>query len=82
LKFKIKRKKKQETEVMLCPKCMKATLKPAFNVSGWLASPMYKCKNCDYSGSLYFVPEDIESIEDLENTSEKEEDEDQFLSET
>ena len=66
MKLKIKRKKKQEIEIMLCPKCMKPSLKPAFNVSGWLANPMYKCKNCDYSGSLYFVPETDEDIDLLD----------------
>jgi len=37
----------------ICPKCKKATLKPAYNVSGWLAPDMFRCQNCGYIGNFY-----------------------------
>lgn len=68
--LKIWRKKKKGTsEIQLCPKCMKPTLRSAFNVSGWLSNPMYKCSdpNCAYIGAFYFV---YDSDENGENSDE------------
>lgn len=68
--LKIWRKKKKGTsEIQLCPKCMKPTLRSAFNVSGWLSNPMYKCSNpdCEYIGAFYFV---YDSDENGENSDE------------
>ena len=67
--FKIRRKKKDTPEIQLCPKCMKPTLRSAFNVSGWLSNPVYKCTNCGYQGAFYFV---YDSEENGENPDESE----------
>lgn len=42
-------------KIRLCPKCKKPTLRPALNVSGWLAPDMYECKNCDYTGRFHII---------------------------
>jgi hypothetical protein len=39
--------------VKLCPKCKQAKLKPAMNVSGWLAPNLLECTNCNYIGAFY-----------------------------
>jgi hypothetical protein len=41
------------TKIKLCPKCKKPTLKPAVNVSGWLAPDMYECTSCKYVGYIF-----------------------------
>jgi len=48
-------KKKEDIEIMLCPKCQRPTLKQAFNTSGWLSQTTYQCKNndCRYVGAVY-----------------------------
>ena len=46
-------------KIQVCPKCMKPTLKPAINVSGWLAPDMFQCTNCGYLG-YFFVEIDSE----------------------
>ncbi|MFW9772557.1 MAG: hypothetical protein ACFFBY_01120 [Promethearchaeota archaeon] len=59
------------TKIKLCPKCRKAKLKNATNVSGWLAPDMYECTECKYIGYLYlevdsndFEPGDEEETEE------------------
>lgn len=49
------------TKVRICPKCKEPKLKPAMNVSGWLAPDLYECRNCDYVGSVYLEvdPEEL-----------------------
>ena len=60
--------------IRICPKCKKATLKSAVNISGWLAPNMYECKSCDYIGSLFIeidpkdFKEDNKSYEGGTNT--------------
>jgi predicted RNA-binding Zn-ribbon protein involved in translation (DUF1610 family) len=61
------RRKKDTSEIQLCPKCMKPTLRNAFNVSGWLSNPVYKCSNCGYTGAFYFA---YDSKENGENSDE------------
>ena len=41
--------------IRICPKCKKPTLKPAMNVSGWLAPDLFECKDkdCNYIGRFY-----------------------------
>ena len=41
--------------IRICPKCKKPTLRPAMNVSGWLAPDLFECKdkNCGYIGRFY-----------------------------
>lgn len=41
------------THIRICPKCKKATLKNAVNVSGWLAPNMFECTSCNYIGPLF-----------------------------
>ncbi|MFW9951865.1 MAG: hypothetical protein ACFFKA_17245 [Candidatus Thorarchaeota archaeon] len=41
------------TRIRICPKCKKATLKNAVNVSGWLAPNMFECTSCNYIGPLF-----------------------------
>jgi hypothetical protein len=48
--------------IRICPKCMKPKLKPATNVSGWLAPDMYECSNCGYLG-YFFIEIDSEDYE-------------------
>lgn len=64
-----KEKAKKTKEVPICPKCMKPTLKQAFNVSGWMTNPVYECTNCDYVGSFYLTidPNSIKDIKKEEN---------------
>ena len=49
------------TRIRICPRCRKATLKNAVNVSGWLAPNMFECTSCRYIGPLYLDidPEDF-----------------------
>lgn len=42
-------------KIRLCPKCKKPTLRPALNVSGWLAPDMFECKECDYVGRFHII---------------------------
>lgn len=58
-------------KIKVCPKCKKAKLKPAMNVSGWLAPDMYACRNCHYTGALY-IEIDSEDFEIEENGNLKE----------
>jgi len=53
--------------IKICPKCKNSTVKLAFNVSGWLAPAMYRCKECEYVG-YYYLEVDLE-----ENIIEKDE---------
>jgi hypothetical protein len=48
--------------VKLCPKCKQATLKPAMNVSGWLAPNFLECTNCDYMGAFY-IEVDVDELD-------------------
>ena len=57
MKFKPKLKKGSKSTVKLCPKCRSIKLKPAVNVSGWLAPRMYECWDCNYIGPLYLEME-------------------------
>jgi len=56
------------TKIRICPKCRKAKLKNATNVSGWLAPDMYECTECNYIGYLYL---EVDS-EDLKSQSDNE----------
>ncbi len=49
------------TSIRICPRCKKATLRQAFNVSGWLGPDMYECTNCKYVGA-YFIEVDTEEF--------------------
>ncbi|TXT59764.1 MAG: hypothetical protein BAJALOKI2v1_170018 [Promethearchaeota archaeon] len=64
--------KESMTKIRICPKCKEAKLKPAMNVSGWLAPDMYECRNCNYVGSFYLVidPEELKEseIEDISDS--------------
>ena len=42
-------------KIRLCPKCKKPTLRPAVNVSGWLAPDMFECKECNYTGRFHII---------------------------
>ncbi|MHA1233090.1 MAG: hypothetical protein ACTSPQ_20890 [Candidatus Helarchaeota archaeon] len=55
-------------KIRICPKCGKAKLKSAINVSGWLAPDMYECTECGYVGYIYLEidPEDLEKDENNE----------------
>ncbi|MFO8020524.1 MAG: hypothetical protein R6U96_18015 [Promethearchaeia archaeon] len=59
----------------LCPKCKRPTLRPATNVSGWLAPEMYRCTNCNYVGHFYVEveSEDYKQFQEEQKKSEKEE---------
>jgi hypothetical protein len=65
-----KRKRKSSIPpVILCPKCLKPTLKQGMNVSGWMAPVYYYCPECKYQGPLYVEmdPEETgENFIDLE----------------
>jgi uncharacterized protein YbaR (Trm112 family) len=71
-------KRKENLEIMLCPKCRQPSLKQASNISGWMTQPMYHCQNkqCGYQGSLYVTidPADLNKInaEDRDHTEYKE----------
>ncbi|MHA1148431.1 MAG: hypothetical protein ACTSR8_09310 [Promethearchaeota archaeon] len=56
--------RKKKRQLKICPKCQEATLKNAFNVSGWLAPNMYECTNCGYVGQLFLEvsPEDYKNF--------------------
>jgi hypothetical protein len=51
--------------IRICPKCKEPALKPAMNVSGWLAPSMFECTKCSYIGSLYLEidPNELNSNE-------------------
>lgn len=53
-------------KIRICPKCKHPTLRPAFNVSGWLGPEHFECTNCGYSGAFYVEvdSEDYELSED------------------
>jgi len=52
--------------VKLCPKCKHATLKPAMNVSGWLAPNLFECTNCDYRGAFY-IEMDVDDLDEIDD---------------
>ena len=54
-------------KIRICPKCKNPTLRPAFNVSGWLAPDMYEC-DCGYVG-LFYIEIDSEELSNVENDS-------------
>jgi hypothetical protein len=58
--------------IKICPKCKKATLKNAINVSGWLAPDMYECTSCGYTGYFFLEidPNDYKNT-DIEDYDEK-----------
>ena len=58
--------------IRICPKCMEPKLKPAVNVSGWLAPDMYECTACGYIGRFY-VEVDSENFELDKESAEKSE---------
>jgi hypothetical protein len=64
------------TKIRVCPKCKKATLKNAINVSGWLAPNMFECKSCNYVGSFYLEidPDDYELDQNSNNNIEENKD--------
>ena len=51
--------------IKICPKCKQATLKPAMNVSGWLAPNLLECTNCNYMGAFY-IEVDIDDLDKKE----------------
>ncbi|MHA1820687.1 MAG: hypothetical protein ACTSU2_04935 [Promethearchaeota archaeon] len=61
-----KLKKAPVEEILICPKCLKPTLKEAFNISGWMSNSTYRCTNpeCGYVGNLYLTinPEEYEEF--------------------
>ena len=40
-------------KIRICPKCKEPKLKPALNISGWLAPDLYECTGCSYVGRFY-----------------------------
>jgi RNase P subunit RPR2 len=58
----------------ICPKCKKPTLKPAYNVSGWLAPDMFRCQECGYIGNFYIEIEEEEYVKYQKSLSNGEED--------
>jgi hypothetical protein len=54
--------------VKLCPKCKQAKLKPAMNVSGWLAPNLLECTNCNYIGAFY-IEIDADEVDILDETT-------------
>ncbi|TXT62793.1 MAG: hypothetical protein BAJALOKI1v1_850001 [Promethearchaeota archaeon] len=58
----------------ICPKCKSShSLRPAYNVSGWLAPEMFRCDNCGYIGSFYIEMEEEEYKRFRDNLSDEEE---------
>ncbi|MFX1260134.1 MAG: hypothetical protein ACFFAN_19975 [Promethearchaeota archaeon] len=57
--------------IRICPKCKKAKLRNATNVSGWLAPSMYECLECGYIGYIYFEI-DSDDFKELEKDEKKE----------
>ncbi|MFX1236481.1 MAG: hypothetical protein ACFFAS_02435 [Promethearchaeota archaeon] len=57
-------------KIRLCPKCLKPALRPATNVSGWLAPDLFECRECLYIGKFYVIV-DSEDY-DLSEKNEKE----------
>ncbi|MHA1687916.1 MAG: TFIIB-type zinc ribbon-containing protein [Promethearchaeota archaeon] len=51
-------------KIKICPKCKSPRIKPAMNVSGWLAPDLYECRDCNYVGSLY-LEMDLEEYEQM-----------------
>jgi len=49
-------------KIRICPRCKQPKLRPATNVSGWLAPEMFECSECKYVGRFYIEidPEDYE----------------------
>jgi hypothetical protein len=63
-----KRKKKSQTPpIIVCPKCLKPTLKDATNVSGFISNKQYYCTSCHYTGVLYLEVDPNETGENLVN---------------
>jgi hypothetical protein len=54
--------------VKLCPKCKQPTLKPAMNVSGWLAPNLLECTNCNYVG-VFYVEVDADELDNLNEST-------------
>jgi hypothetical protein len=66
-----KKKKKSNTpSVKLCPKCLKPTLKQAYNVSGFISQAQYYCTECHYTGNLYLEIDPEEKGENFINLEE------------
>ncbi len=61
--------------IRICPKCKKPSLKPAYNVSGWLAPDMFRCEECGYIGNFYLEVEPEEYLKFQKYLRDKEEDE-------
>ena len=55
-------------KIGLCPKCKKSTLRPALNISGWLAPDMFECKECGYRGRFHIIVDSEDYKIDDENT--------------
>jgi len=49
-------------KIRICPRCKLPKLRPAVNVSGWLAPDMFECSECEYVGRFFIEidPEDYE----------------------
>jgi hypothetical protein len=54
--------------VKLCPKCKQAKLRPAMNVSGWLAPNLFECTNCNYVGAFY-IEVDADEVDNIDETT-------------
>ncbi len=57
------------TRIRICPKCKKATLKSAVNVSGWLTPNIFECTACKYIGS-FFIEIDPKDYKEDNNSHE------------
>jgi len=55
-------------KIRLCPKCKKPTLRPALNISGWLAPDMFECKECNYTGRFHIIVDSEDYKLDDENS--------------
>lgn len=55
-------------KIRICPRCKQPKLRPATNVSGWLAPDMFECSACKYIGRFYIEidPEDYKLDEESE----------------
>lgn len=59
------KRKREDREMRLCPKCKRPTLVQATSVSGWLDASMFTCKDasCGYTGR-FFITIDPKAIKD------------------
>ncbi len=50
---------------------MKPTLKPAYNISGWLTPDMYECRECQYIGKFFVIVDSKDYEEEMKKKSDE-----------